>query len=110
MKLFKCSVCGFVYEGTEAPDSCPKCGASKDKFNALSDEDAKKIYSSDRSNDIHSELIDLCSKISTLCEEGIKINLDPGCVSVFNKAKDSVWTIKQSCKAELETHMKKGKW
>ena len=32
-KLFKCGVCGFVYEGEEAPDKCPKCGAPKEKFN-----------------------------------------------------------------------------
>ncbi|MGN0470018.1 MAG: rubredoxin-like domain-containing protein [Acutalibacteraceae bacterium] len=32
MKKFVCSVCGYVYEGTEAPDFCPQCKAPKDKF------------------------------------------------------------------------------
>ena len=32
--LFKCSVCNYIYEGEEAPDVCPKCGAPKEKFNA----------------------------------------------------------------------------
>jgi len=109
-KLWKCSVCGFVHEGEEAPDKCPKCGAPKDKFIELSGEDAEKIYKSDRTNDIHMEIVELSSKISKLCEEGIKINLDPPCVDLFSKAKDEAWVIKQRSKAEIEGHMKKGKW
>ena len=35
MKKFVCSVCGYVYEGTEAPESCPICKAPKEKFNEL---------------------------------------------------------------------------
>ncbi|MDP3129989.1 MAG: rubredoxin, partial [Bacillota bacterium] len=34
--LWKCSVCGLVHEGPEAPEKCPKCGAPKEKFVALS--------------------------------------------------------------------------
>lgn len=29
-----CSVCGYVYEGPEAPEKCPQCGAPKEKFTA----------------------------------------------------------------------------
>ena len=32
MKKFICSVCGYVYEGEEAPEKCPQCGAPKDKM------------------------------------------------------------------------------
>lgn len=109
-KLFKCSVCGFVLEGTEAPDFCPKCGAPKDKFVELSKEETEKIYKSDRTNDIHMELIILSRRIDELCQEGISIDLDPPCVNVFEKAKQESWIIKQRSKAELEGHMKKGKW
>ena len=35
MKKFVCSICGFVYEGTEAPEKCPQCGAPKSKFTEL---------------------------------------------------------------------------
>jgi len=110
MKLWKCSVCGYVHEGNEPPANCPKCGAESDKFVELSKEEADKIYGSDRTNDIHMEVITLCSRISKLCEEGIRLKLDPACVAIFEKAKDDVWVIKQKCKAELETHMKRGKW
>ncbi len=32
MKKFVCTVCGYVYTGEVAPDVCPQCRASKDKF------------------------------------------------------------------------------
>ena len=32
MKRFMCTVCGYVFEGTEAPEVCPVCKAGKDKF------------------------------------------------------------------------------
>lgn len=32
MKKFVCSICGYVYEGTSAPEKCPVCGAAADKF------------------------------------------------------------------------------
>ena len=41
MKKFVCSVCGYVYEGTEAPEKCPVCKAPKEKFNELKADMAK---------------------------------------------------------------------
>jgi rubrerythrin len=32
MKKFVCTVCGYIYEGEAAPEKCPICGASADKF------------------------------------------------------------------------------
>lgn len=34
MKKFVCSICGYVYEGENAPEKCPQCGAPASKFNA----------------------------------------------------------------------------
>jgi rubrerythrin len=33
MAKYVCSVCGYVHEGDEAPESCPVCKAPKSKFN-----------------------------------------------------------------------------
>ena len=33
MKKWICSVCGYVYEGTEPPEKCPVCKAPASKFN-----------------------------------------------------------------------------
>jgi len=32
MKKFVCTICGYIYEGTEAPEQCPQCKAGKEKF------------------------------------------------------------------------------
>jgi len=32
MKKFVCQVCGYVHEGDSAPDACPICKASKERF------------------------------------------------------------------------------
>lgn len=42
MKRFVCSVCGYVYEGEEAPEECPVCHQPKEKFREepLEDTDA----------------------------------------------------------------------
>jgi rubrerythrin len=39
-KKFICTVCGYVYEGTEAPEKCPVCGVPASKFNEVSDDAA----------------------------------------------------------------------
>ena len=108
--LWKCSVCGFIHDGKGAPQKCPKCGAPKEKFEALDEEDAKKIYNSDRTNDIHMEIINLAAAIVDLSEEGVELDLDPGCVKAFQNAIDEAWVIKQRSKAELAGHVAKGKW
>jgi hypothetical protein len=97
-------------EGENPPAVCPKCGAPAEKFLKLSDEDAQKIYKSDRTNDIHMQIVGLASKIAELAKEGIDINLDPPCVALFTKAKDEAWIIKQRSKAEIAGHIGKGKW
>ena len=33
MAKWVCSVCGYVYEGDEAPEKCPQCGVPASKFN-----------------------------------------------------------------------------
>ncbi len=32
---FICKACGYVYEGDEAPESCPVCGVGKEMFKAV---------------------------------------------------------------------------
>lgn len=108
--LWKCTVCGFTNEGDEAPEKCPKCGAPKEKFVALTEEEAQKVYSSDRTNDIHMEIVNLAMAIAELAQEGIDIDLDPPCVALFQQAIEEAWVIKQRCKAELAGHMSRGKW
>lgn len=110
MKLWKCSVCGFVFEGEEAPDKCPKCGAPKEKFAQLDDTAAGLVTRSRKTNAIHMKLYKVLEKASMFAEQGIEDNLDPPCIAIFNKTKSETHLLKQMIKAELESHMKKGKW
>ena len=36
-KKFICTVCGYIHEGTEAPEKCPVCKAPASKFKELKD-------------------------------------------------------------------------
>ena len=31
-KKFRCTVCGYIHEGNEAPERCPLCKVPADKF------------------------------------------------------------------------------
>ncbi len=108
--LWKCSVCGFMHQGDEAPEVCPKCGSPKEKYAVLAEADAKKVFDSDRTNDIHAEIIQLAMKIKDLAKEGIDINLDPPCVALFKQAHAEAWVLKQRSKAEIAGHVARGKW
>ncbi len=38
MKTYVCSICGYTHTGESAPDKCPQCGATKEKFREQSKE------------------------------------------------------------------------
>lgn len=37
MKKFVCTICGYVHNGDEAPESCPVCKAPKSKFSEMAE-------------------------------------------------------------------------
>ena len=39
MKKWQCTICGYIHEGEEPPESCPVCGADKSKFIELVEEE-----------------------------------------------------------------------
>lgn len=110
MNLWRCGICGYVHEGEDAPEVCPKCGFPKEKYEKISSEDAEKIYRSDATNDYHMQLVKLAMQINEIADKGIEDDLDPNCVHVFQAAKKAAWQIKQRSKAEIASHMQKGKF
>ena len=42
-KKFICTVCGYIHEGTEAPEKCPICKAPASKFNEMSVDDTPEF-------------------------------------------------------------------
>ena len=110
MAKFKCGVCNYVFDGDQAPDKCPRCGAAKEKFVQLADEKAKLVDRARCSNQLHVGLMTVLDQIHSIAETGIKDNLDPACVAIFTRARDEAKLITQFIKAEIEVHIGKGKW
>ncbi|MGL4382844.1 MAG: rubredoxin-like domain-containing protein [Bacilli bacterium] len=110
MSLYKCSVCNYIEELDELTQPCLKCGALPASRKQLDEAQTELIYNSDRTNDINMEIISLCAQIIDLCDEGVDIALDPTCIKGFIQTNDRAWEIKQLLKAEIESHIGKGKW
>jgi hypothetical protein len=110
MKKFRCTVCNFIYQGNDAPDKCPRCGAPKEKFERIPEDKAKLIERSKLSNGLHMHLATLLEEVTRVATKGIEDDLDPGCVAIFTKAKEEAHLLRQFIKAEIEVHIGKGKW
>lgn len=110
MAMFKCGVCGTIYEGADAPEKCPKCGAPKQKFTKLEDSKVELIEKSRLTNEMHVAIASVMRKMQKWAKTIKEENLDPPCVTLAERVlKDTYETI-QAIKSELETHMNKGKW
>ncbi|QHI68618.1 rubredoxin-like domain-containing protein [Tichowtungia aerotolerans] len=110
MKKFKCAACGYIHDGEEAPEKCPKCGAPKDQFVLLDDAASSLVERSRHSNALHAEVIALARQLEDICNDGIEDELDPGCVDVFTKSRAMAWKIMKLSMTEVQGHMGKGKW
>ena len=73
MKKFICSVCGYVYEGEEAPEKCPQCGAPKDKFTVMSE--GKKEYADEH-------VLGVAKGVDERVIEGLRQNFTGECSEV----------------------------
>lgn len=73
MKKFVCTVCGYVFEGTEAPDFCPQCKAPKAKF--VEQSDTAMVWADEHrigvAKDVDSEILD-----------GLRMNFTGECTEV----------------------------
>ena len=107
---WKCSVCNFIWEGDAPPEKCPKCGAPGEKYAKISDEEKELVERSQFTNSLHVELLDTLPRLLDIAEAGIEDNLDPRCAALFKRLQEDASFLLASTKAELEGHMKKGKW
>ena len=108
--MWRCSACGYVWDGEGPPDKCPKCGARKEKFVAIEGKAAELVDRSRFTNNLHTHLFVLLEQVVDVAEDGIDDNLDPNCVKIFKRAMEEAEILQQSIKAELQGHMNKGKW
>ena len=73
MKKFTCSVCGYTHEGDSAPEKCPHCGATADKFSAAAE--GELAYA-----DQH--VVGVASGCDAEVMEGLKANFAGECTEV----------------------------
>jgi len=108
--MWQCSACGFVWDGEEPPDQCLKCGAKLDRFEQLDAKATDTIERARFTNSLHMQAYALLEEIMAIAEEGLDDNLDPGCARIFEQALVQAEFLQQAIKAELQGHVKKGKW
>ena len=106
---WKC-VCGYVHDGETAPENCPKCGATADKFTLLEEAAASLVERSRHTNTLHCRLVGMGREMERLCSAGIEDNLDPACVQVFQKTLAHSYEIMKLSMTEMQGHVAKGKW
>ena len=58
MKKWKC-ICGYIHDGDEVCDVCPKCGAKGSDFTELDEAAGNLIERSRHTNALHAQLIAL---------------------------------------------------
>ena len=108
--MWQCEVCGFVWDDEQPPPVCLKCEASPSRFVEL---DAKTVDLIERARFTNSLLMHLSlllEQVMDLAEDGLDDNLDPSCASIFRQAGEQAEVLQQAIKAEMQSHVKKGKW
>jgi len=110
MKMWRCPVCGLLYEGENPPEACPRCGAPTEKFELVSEEQVGVIERARKTNQLHSDLLAELVKVEAIADAGIEDNLDPSCLRTFTKAKEAAKFVRQFSVAEVRVHVNKNKW
>ena len=70
---FRCTVCGYVHEGPEAPEFCPVCKAPKDKFVPV--EEDKKSWAAEH-------VVGVAKGVDPEIIEGLRANFNGECSEV----------------------------
>ena len=74
MAKFICSVCGYVYEGDEAPAKCRQCGVPASKFNKV-DESVEKVY-------VTEHVVGVAKDVDAEVLQGLRDNFNGECTEV----------------------------
>lgn len=72
MKKFVCKICGYVYEGENAPEKCPQCGAPASKFTEQTDD---KTWAAEH-------VVGIAQGVDEEILEGLRANFNGECCEV----------------------------
>lgn len=73
MQKYSCSVCGYVHEGSAAPEKCPQCGAPAEKF---------KVQAGGELAWADQHFIGVAKGVDAEIVEGLKMNFMGECTEV----------------------------
>ena len=110
MKMWRCEVCGYLHEGDEPPDICPKCGAPKEKFELLDEEETEMMHEALDTKDKYRQILEKLDEVDKLAAEGVELDLDDGCNKIFNKTRDDIADVRKMIKDELNSHAQECIW
>lgn len=109
-KMWRCEVCGYLHEGDEPPEICPKCGAPKEKFELLDEEETEMMRDALQTKEKYAQILEKLDEVFQLAQEGIDLDLDDGCNKIFNKTKEEISGIHKMIKDELAGHAQQCIW
>lgn len=74
-KRFICTVCGYIFEGENPPEKCPKCGAPASKFKELKETAGQMTFASEHT-------LGVAKGVDAEVFEGIKDHANGECAEV----------------------------
>jgi hypothetical protein len=110
MEMRRCSVCGYIHEGEGLPVECAKCDAESSKLGRLDPDAVQKIQRARFTNSLHLQVFSLLEDARDIADAGIEDDLDPACTKIFEELGRFAAQMQRKINAELETHVRKGKW
>lgn len=108
--MWRCEVCGYLQEGSEPPEYCVKCGAPREKFALLDEEETEMMRDAIRTREKYERIFVLLSEVLDVAEQGIELDLDDGCNRIFNQTKEQVTGVHKMIKDELAGHAQQCVW
>ncbi len=110
MPMWRCEVCGYLHEGDEPPDICPKCGAPREKFQLLDEEEAEMMREALDTKEKHAQIQKKLEEIIQIAQEGLDLDLDDGCNQIFAHTKTNAEELYQMIQNELSGHAHQCIW
>ncbi len=110
MKMWRCEICGYLHEGEEPPDICPKCGYPKEYFELLDEEEAEMMRDALAVREKYVKIGEHLDAIDKIAEEGIDLNMDDICNDIFGQTRKDTENIRERIKEELSGHSNECIW
>lgn len=110
VKMWRCVICGYLHEGDDPPDLCLKCGAPKEKFELLDEEETGMMKDASLTKIKYEQIFARLEEIIEIADEGILLDLDEGCNKIFALVKEDIATIHGMIKDELAGHAQHCIW